>query len=104
MALSKKPPQRPAAIIPESEVEALINKGGGVPPKPALPATPKKTSNAPQQRTLSVLPSGKVPVQLRLDPETVEQIDALIRKRLVPVSRHVWLMEAVMEKIKRESE
>ena len=129
MALSKKPPARPAAAIPESDVEALINKGGSVPPPPAVPALPVgrtaakpvlKTSRKPvlknpasaavaapkyvqpAKRELAVLKSGRAPVQLRLEPETIGQIDDLIQTRLVPVSRHIWLMEAIMEKIQRE--
>lgn len=98
MALSKKPPQKALPLIPEVDVEALINKGGGVPKH----STKSVAAIPPAKRELAVLKSGKVPVQLRLDPETIDEIDRLIKKRLVPVSRHIWLMEAIMEKIQAE--
>ena len=43
-------------------------------------------------------------VQLRLKPEIMERIDAIIQNRSVPPSRHFWILEAVMEKIEREEE
>jgi hypothetical protein len=53
---------------------------------------------------MKVLKYGQVPVQLRLTPDTLEVIDGLIGKKLIPVSRHAWLMNAIAEQIKREQE
>ena len=43
-------------------------------------------------------------VQLRLPKSKVEQIDLMIRERDVKVSRHVWFLEAIEEKLKREQQ
>ena len=43
-------------------------------------------------------------VQLRLLPALVEKIDAAVKARLIKIPRHTWLLEAVMEKLKREGE
>jgi hypothetical protein len=96
MALSKKPSQKQIAV-PEDVVTALINKGGSVPAQGVAKQTPEKLQK-------KVLKGGQVPVQLRLSPEIVDVIDALIAQRLIPVSRHAWFMNAIVEQIKREQE
>jgi hypothetical protein len=92
MALSKKPVKKETAVN-EDIVTALINKGGSVPSQKILP------EEKPQKK---VLKTGQVPVQLRLAPDVLDMIDALIDKRLIPVSRHAWFMNAIVEQIKRE--
>jgi hypothetical protein len=97
MALSKKPViNKP--VVSEDVVAALINKGGSV---PAAVVEKKSVSDKTQMK---VLKYGQVPVQLRLTPDTLEVIDGLIGKKLIPVSRHAWLMNAIAEQIKREQE
>jgi hypothetical protein len=94
MALSKKPVKNTIAptIV---DVDALINKGGGVPKK-----TPLDTTEAPIGKKL--LKGGKVPVQLRITPSILDEIDALIAKRKIPIARHDWFMEAIGEKMAQE--
>jgi len=41
-------------------------------------------------------------VQLRLSKGKLEEIDDALNKRKVKVSRHVWLLEAIEEKLERE--
>jgi hypothetical protein len=97
MALSKKPViSKP--VVSEDVVAALINKGGSV------PATIVEKQNVSEKTQMKVLKYGQVPVQLRLTPETLDVIDGLIAKKLIPVSRHAWLMNAIAEQIKREQE
>ena len=96
MALSKKPIKN-TAVVHEDIVTALINKGGSV---PAVIVEEKLGEKAQKK----VLKGGQVPVQLRLSPEILDVIDDLIDKRLIPVSRHAWFMNAISEQIKREQE
>ncbi len=96
MALSKKPSQK-QAVIPEDVVTALINKGGSVPAQ----IVEKQVTAKIQKK---VLKGGQVPVQLRLSPEILDVIDNLIGQRLIPLSRHTWFMNAIVEQIKREQE
>ena len=42
-------------------------------------------------------------VQLRLTKEKLNQIDEALGKRKVKVSRHVWLLEAIEEKLEKET-
>ncbi len=41
-------------------------------------------------------------IQLRLPKSKVEQIDESIKRRDVKVSRHIWFLEAIEEKLKRD--
>ncbi len=41
-------------------------------------------------------------VQLRLAKGKLRQIDEVLKRRKVKVSRHVWLLEAIEEKLERE--
>ncbi len=94
MALSKKPVKNtsPATTV---DVDALINKGGGVPKKMDTP-----TENTPAGKKL--LKGGKVPVQLRITPDILDEIDALIAMRKIPIARHDWFMQAIGEKMERD--
>ncbi len=94
MALSKKPTQIKTTVS-EDTVAALINKGGSVPAAVSEKITSGKTPK-------KVLKGGQVPIQLRLTPEIVDVIDELIGKKIIPVSRHSWFMNAIAEQIKRE--
>lgn len=44
-----------------------------------------------------------VPVQLRLRKSKLRQIDESLNQRKVKVSRHVWLLEAIEEKLEKEA-
>ncbi len=45
-----------------------------------------------------------IPVNLRIEPATLEQINASVQRRRVRTSRHTWIMEAVIEKLDREAD
>ena len=92
MALSKKPVKNTSPAAPNVDVEALINKGGGVPKKTETPVTEGK----------KLLKGGKVPIQLRISPNILDEIDALIAKRKIPCARHEWFMAAISEKMAQE--
>jgi hypothetical protein len=80
MALRSKPQQQPATDD-ERRINALIEKGGTVP-----------THNGD--------PSKPMLVQLRLPPDLIHRIDSSRSKRTVPPSRHSWILEALLEKLK----
>ena len=42
-------------------------------------------------------------VQLRLSKSKLRQIDESLNQRKVKVSRHVWLLEAIEEKLEKEA-
>lgn len=92
--LSLSPPRSKPTT--EAEIEAIINKGGAV-PNPSNP-TPSETD-----------PKAIRHVNARLTEEIIRQIDALRASRprkmgspKMGVSLRDWVVEAVMEKLKRD--
>jgi len=81
MALRAKPKQAPATD--DRRITALIEKGGTVP-----------TENGDTSKQMLV--------QLRLPPDLIQRIDRARKKRTVPPSRHAWMLEALLEKLKTE--
>ena len=79
MALRSKPQQQPTDD--ERRINALIEKGGTV-------AT--EESNGSKEKL----------VQLRLSSDLIQRIDRTRKKRTVPPSRHAWILEALLEKLK----
>lgn len=96
MAVSKKP-TKPTADTEGVDIDALINKGGSV---PSVKTTVAVQTAKPEKK---VLKGGMVPIQLRLSPDVLDKIDALIEDRVIPTSRHNWFMEAIADKIKKEA-
>lgn len=85
MAISPKPKQSPT--VSEKAVDALIHKGGSV---------------AGSERG-----DGKdkvVPVVLRVPSDMLVKIDANVQTRAIKTPRNTWLLEAVLEKLQRESQ
>ncbi len=99
MALSKKP-AKPILNTEGVDIDALINKGGSVPSEKKGAAMPTIPVEKAQKK---VLKGGMVPIQLRLSPEILDRIDGIIEGRVIPTSRHNWFMEAISDKIKKES-
>jgi hypothetical protein len=82
MAISRKPQ---LLKKPTVDVDSLINKGG----------TPARDANEKAETETAA-------VVLRLPKRILKQVDALIKARNVRIPRHLWLVEAVAEKIARE--
>ncbi|GAB3224958.1 hypothetical protein [Spirosoma arcticum] len=89
MAVSLSPPKRKAPS--EAQIEAVINKGG----KPTVEAEAEPTVKH---------------FNIRLTGDILTQIDGLRAKRprkpgspKLGVSTHDWIVEAVLEKLKRDS-
>ena len=86
MALRRRPnSESQNSTATELRIEALIDKGGSVP-----------HDRGEGQETKPQL------VQLRLPRTLVRRIDMARNRRLVPPSRHAWLLEALLEKLTTE--
>lgn len=82
--LVKEPPVKP------SVVEELIMKGG----------TSGRSAADKEEADEAKL----IRLQLRIPDATRQQIDKIRKKRPGKLSRHTWIMEAIEEKLARESE
>ena len=96
MPISHKPPKATEELTTghpdEKAIQAVIHKGGSVPTD-----TPHQDDIAPKN------------LQLRLYPDQINAIDEIIeqkqgQRRRPRQSRHSWLIEAIEEKIERESQ
>jgi hypothetical protein len=56
----------------------------------------KSKNGEPKQTT-----TARVPVTVRLPEKVVQQIDAELDLRDIPLSRNNWLLEAALEKLRR---
>lgn len=88
------PPSRKPAIIPEAEIEAVINKGGSIVDSKKGDTDPNKPKH----------------INIRLNQEIVERISSLRSKRprnpgspKLGISLHDWIVEAVLDKLDKES-
>lgn len=82
MSIAKRPQQKQEKPL-EKEVEDFINKGGTPPQKDTVE---KKTES----------------LQLRIPSDLLKRVDRLVKNRDVKIPRHTWLVEAIIEKVKRE--
>ncbi len=94
MALSKRKTE-----VDEKMLDALINKGSVT----EMPATPTVDPKVPAKEEL-VDNSKLIFVQLRIDPQTLQEIDRNVKSRPGKLSRHTWIMEAIAEKLTRIQE
>ena len=85
MAIVRKPG---ASMASECEIESVINKGGGV-------------ASAGAARSPGGRKIGKV--LLRVPEDLLSRVDGVVGAKPLPTTRHAWLLEAVLEKLERES-
>ena len=85
MAIVRKPG---ASLASELQIETLINKGGGV-------AAARPARSLGERKTSKVL--------LRMPDDLLSRVDGAVGARPLPTTRHAWLLEAVFEKLQRES-
>ena len=82
MAVTRKP-----RVVPESEIEALIAKGGSV----ATPAPPPE------------LPApGVKMVPVRIDAALLARIDQAVQAQPIKIPRNTWVLQAILEKLARD--
>ena len=82
MPVTAKPKAKsvPAGV----DVDTLITKGGSAPePEPQT----KKTAA----------------VTLRIPTDMLEHVDAAVRKSIIPLPRHTWILHAIHEKLSRKT-
>jgi hypothetical protein len=82
MPIRSKPQQQPSTAD-ERRINALIEKGGTVP-----------AEDGDKSKLMLV--------QLRLSRDLIQRIDKNRKKRTVPPSRHSWILEALLDKLKAE--
>lgn len=83
MAITRKP-ARPGSPGAPVDVDDLISRGGSTPEREAQ--------------------GGEVvPVILRLPGAMLRSIDQAVKSRPVRIPRHTWLLEAIHEKLSRET-
>ena len=80
MAVTRKP-----RVVPESEIEALIAKGGCV-------ATPALPPPAP----------GVKMVPVRIDTTLLARIDRAVQAQPIKIPRNTWVLQAILEKLARD--
>lgn len=86
MAISRKP-KIPEKQVKEQNINALINKGGSV---------AKEDGGGDKQ-------SGDKPILIRVPSEALQKIDEIVSAKKIKTPRHTWLIEAVFEKLERET-
>lgn len=85
MAITRRPKHASGTAAKPVDVDALINKGGSVAGK-----------NGAQGK-------DTVPVILRVPEDILQKVDASVQARRIKTPRHTWLLEAILEKLERES-
>jgi hypothetical protein len=86
VAITRKPQAAPA--VPASvDVDALINKGGSAAGHGKGRAADRSVE----------------PVVLRIPAELLSRIDAAVSARPLKTPRHTWLLEAMIEKLERDT-
>jgi hypothetical protein len=83
MAISRKPQRSASSSV---DVDALINRGGS--PSPDAESREK---------------SATTPLLLRVPTDMLEQVESVLKARPVRLPRHTWILEAIHEKLSRES-
>lgn len=90
MAIERKP--KPSETqAKEQSINALINKGGSVGEDIEY-----DSSNAKQ--------TGDKPILIRIPAEAVKKIDEIVSAKKIKTPRHTWLLEAVFEKLEKDSQ
>lgn len=76
----------PKSTASESKIQALIEKGG----QPA------------RQETVAAA-SAPMAVSLRIPAPLAKRLDTFLGDRLIRVPRHAWILQAILEKLDRET-
>jgi hypothetical protein len=83
MAISRKP-KTTEKVAKEPSIAALINKGGST-----------------AETTIEKV--GEKPILIRVPSDVIKQIDSIVSSKRIKTPRHTWLLEAVFEKLERET-
>jgi hypothetical protein len=85
MSVTRKPQRGSSAAV---DVDALINRGGS-------PRGDQDTESK-QTKGTSIL--------LRIPADIMERLDLALKARPVKLPRHTWILEAIHEKLSRETQ
>ena len=85
MAVTRRPKGKTPAS--EAQIAALIDKGG---------STPQQAAAVPAAQSMSV--------SLRIPGALAERLDSALQGKLIRVPRHTWILEAIVEKLDRETQ
>ena len=77
-----------AVLRRPQDIDAVINRGG--------------TSSASQQENEENKEKERI-FNLRVPESLVRQVDALRKRRTGKISRNTWILEAIEDKVERES-
>lgn len=88
VATTRKPQLPVLAEPPKVDIDYLISKGSSVPNREA-------ESEASKCKVTSML--------LRIPGEIGQRLDQALRARPARLPRHTWILEAIVEKLDRES-
>ncbi len=86
MAISRKP-KISEKQLKEQNINALIKKGGSV---------AQENDDGGKQ-------SADKPILIRVPAEALQKIDEIVSAKKIKTPRHTWLLEAVFEKLERET-
>lgn len=90
MAIARKP--KPSEMqAKEQSINALINKGGSI-----AEDMEDGGGNTKQMEDK--------PILIRIPAEVVKKIDEIVSAKKIRTPRHTWLLEAVFEKLEKDSE
>jgi hypothetical protein len=82
MAITR-PPKSKAS---DAKIQALIEKGG-----------------QPARQETGAAASPPMAVSLRIPGPLAERLDTFLRERIIRVPRHAWILQAILEKLDRET-
>jgi hypothetical protein len=83
-----------------SAIEDFIEQGGSAPTlKPAAIEEPIKVKRGRRPKKKR----EEVGVALRLPLDLIDRVDGAVDDRRIPLSRHQWILEAICEKLDRET-
>ena len=89
------------AEIPNMATTIIYRKSNPTSATSSAPPIKKKPAQTVAKKTKNL--SKAVSVVLRLPAEVLSQIDQVVDSRRIRIPRHTWLLEAVLEKLDRES-
>lgn len=84
MAIARKP-KSAEKKVKEQDINILINRGGSV------------------AEEINNKQSEDKPILIRVPAEVLKRIDEVVTAKKIKIPRHTWLLEAVFEKLERES-
>jgi hypothetical protein len=90
MAIARKPKTKKSDNN-DVDIDALINKGGSIADTSEDSQNNAKREDAKEKK-----------MSLRIPMLVSDRVDDVIKNRLLRISRHAWILDAIVEKLERE--